>query len=90
MSNMSYCRFQNTAIDLEDCVEEMQESGVEKLSMEECKAATRLYDLCQEYIRAYEETSKHDDPIDQYEEQMKFEDDDPDRYKSEESERWID
>ena len=73
MANMSYCRFQNTRLDLEDCIDGLVDDGIDSLSPEELRAAKRMYELCQEFI-------------DQWEEQNEF-DDDPDRYKSEESER---
>ena len=43
MSNMSYCRFQNTLGDLRDCYENWDED----LSEEEAKAQSRLLELCQ-------------------------------------------
>ncbi len=57
MSNMSYCRFQNTKQDFEDCVdalEEMEGGGLNKLSAEEKRAAERLAALAVRYIEAYE------------------------------------
>lgn len=45
MPNMNYCRFGNTANDLEDCYEHMEDS-VEELSEFEKKARTKLIDLC--------------------------------------------
>jgi hypothetical protein len=44
--NMSYCRFQNTASDLEDCLEAMPE----QLSAAEHKARKRLVALCQQIV----------------------------------------
>ncbi len=43
MSNMSYCRFQNTLIDLQDCKENMNDSD---LSPEEESAQLDLIHLC--------------------------------------------
>ena len=43
MANMSYCRFQNTVIDLKDCYENMDD---DELSDDEKKAKERLIDLC--------------------------------------------
>lgn len=51
MSNMSYCRFQNTLQDLRDCYE----AGVDGLSEDEKKAAKRLIKLCQKMVDAYSE-----------------------------------
>ena len=43
MSNMSYCRFQNTLSDLRDCEENLNDSD---LSKEEHNARKRLIELC--------------------------------------------
>lgn len=50
MPNMSYCRFQNTANDLADCVESINEYASE----DEANAASRMYDLCKRFIRDYD------------------------------------
>ena len=50
--NMSYCRFQNTVIDLDDCYENMMN---ENLSEEEEKARERLIDLCEQIADEYGE-----------------------------------
>jgi len=45
MSNMSYCRFRNTSLDLADCkdaLEEILSGDAEPLSLEELRAAKRL------------------------------------------------
>lgn len=44
MGNMSYCRFQNTSLDFEECVDTFQEMVYEggKLSREETRAFGRL------------------------------------------------
>jgi hypothetical protein len=49
MSNMSYCRFQNTLADLRDCEEALNERGnLDDLDLSEgeLKAARRLIALC--------------------------------------------
>ena len=48
--NMSYCRFQNTVIDLADCLRALEEIDfdLKKLSKDEAKAACRLIEICQE------------------------------------------
>lgn len=48
MSNMSYCRFRNTIVDLEDCREALDLDGVPKEDEdeEEYHAALRLVQLC--------------------------------------------
>ena len=53
MANMSYCRFQNTLIDLEDCEERMMdfnslEDAQEELSPEEFRAFLRMLKLCKQ------------------------------------------
>jgi hypothetical protein len=43
MANMSYCRFENTASDLRDCADNMDDGG---LSYDEVRARRRLIKLC--------------------------------------------
>ena len=53
MSNMSYCRFQNTASDLDDCqhaLEELIWDGTGKLSQEEVYAAEMLVQSCMDIV----------------------------------------
>jgi antirestriction protein len=53
MANMSYCRFENTASDLQDCVYAMEEAddipGLD-LSKYETAAYERLAALCREFL----------------------------------------
>jgi hypothetical protein len=49
MSNMSYCRFENTAKDLEDCYDHLED----KLSESEEKAKQRLLELCLLIVQDY-------------------------------------
>ena len=51
---MSYCRFENTYGDLEDCVEALEENKLEDLSDRERKFAERMKDLCKEYLELTE------------------------------------
>ena len=51
MANMGYCRFQNTARDLDDCYDHMDD---EDLSSEEQAARKRLIDLCCDIAADYE------------------------------------
>lgn len=74
MANRSFSRFQNTRIDLQDCIHGLVDDGIDSLSHAELRAAKRMYELCQEFIAEWEEQNEIDE-------------DDPDRYKSEESER---
>jgi hypothetical protein len=57
MANMSYCRFQNTAQDLRDCVtvvEEAYDLDDLDLSNDETYAMQRMRNLCQDFLDAYE------------------------------------
>lgn len=47
MSNMGYCRFQNTLPDLRDCYDAMRE-GDDDLSPEEERSKERLIKLCKD------------------------------------------
>jgi hypothetical protein len=46
MSNMSYCRFQNTLSDLRDCANHIDDI----LGEEEHEARLDLYDICKEIV----------------------------------------
>lgn len=48
MSNMSYCRFQNTLIDLRDCRDALDDN--DPLSEHEYRAAVRLVELCKDIV----------------------------------------
>ena len=48
MANMSYCRFQNTYSDLQDCYEALEENGFDELSDSEKKYAIRLVKICRD------------------------------------------
>ena len=54
MANMSYCRFRNTLIDLEDCVNFL-ESGAGSLSNEEQRAAFILIKRARELTEMFED-----------------------------------
>ena len=49
MSNMSYCRFQNTLGDLQDCLDSLDG---EPLSAEEAGAARDMVESCKEFLAA--------------------------------------
>lgn len=51
MSNMSYCRFQNTSEDLRDCFENWEEVKSE----DEKRAQKRLLELCKGIVESYGE-----------------------------------
>lgn len=51
MSNMSYCRFENTAKDLQDCLEAIENGEINDLgSQYEVDALEQLLDLCKEVV----------------------------------------
>lgn len=54
MSNMSYCRFENTNRDLIDCQEALEvlfDEGIGKLSERELRAAKRLVRACFDIVQ---------------------------------------
>jgi hypothetical protein len=67
MSNMSYCRFENTLRDLRDCYHNMNdlpygseqpeddEDGQSVLSQDETEARTSLIALCKRIVEEYGE-----------------------------------
>jgi hypothetical protein len=59
MANMSYCMFENTYGDLQDCVARLEEDGyitVLKESNEyERRAMTAMYALCKRYMELIEQ-----------------------------------
>jgi hypothetical protein len=46
MTNMSYCRFENTLRALQDCSDNMDDTGEGELSDSETKARRRLIEMC--------------------------------------------
>ncbi len=52
MGNMSYCRFQNTVTDIEECIDHMADSD---LSEDENEARKMLIEICQQIIDDYKE-----------------------------------
>lgn len=57
MSNMNYCRFQNTLNDLRDCEEALSFENMADWSQDEQKAAQRLIKLCARIKDEYYEES---------------------------------
>lgn len=55
MANMSYCRFHNTRLDMDDCIEALKraEWDVEKISKEEVRYCKMMFDTIIGYL-AYE------------------------------------
>lgn len=57
MANMSYCRFRNTSMDFEDCINGLNDiinGEDDALSFDERCAAERIYRMCEEYMEAFE------------------------------------
>ncbi len=56
MSNMPHCRFENTAKDLDDCLDALEEveGDITKLSESEQKAFHRLLQLADNFIGDYD------------------------------------
>ena len=60
MANMSYCRFHNTKLALQDCIEVLLGEhenylNKSKLSREEQRAYENMKELCQNFLDATEE-----------------------------------
>lgn len=67
MANMSYCRFENTATDLSDCVDTMRDMGMDDdglwnesteegetvLNEYEQAAVKRMAKLCEKFLEMY-------------------------------------
>jgi len=57
MANMSYCRFQNTSIDLQDCIYALDTAdSVDDLNLsnDEQHAFDRMYQQCHDFMASYE------------------------------------
>lgn len=73
MSNMSYCRFQNTANDLQDCIDALAEGGQQMIDRlytdltngypEEHQAFIRLAKLCRDFYLDTQHYIIHDEKI---------------------------
>jgi len=52
MSNMSYCRFRNTLLDLQDCVDAIDsgETTGENIDSSELRALMDMRDLCEYFV----------------------------------------
>ena len=58
MSNMSYCRFENTLNDMVDCLRALEEEGMDTLeSRSELEAAEDLMLTAKKFIKVYEEAA---------------------------------
>ena len=65
MPNMSYCRFQNTVQDMEDCFHTMEEAleygEPMQLSADEQRAFQRMYDMLQDMQNTMDEVTRMED-----------------------------
>lgn len=73
MSNMSYCRWENTASDLDDCLESWHEGVASK---DEAYARRRLVKVAQEILSLYECDKEMVDNLELNEEGRGYEDED--------------
>ena len=55
MGNMSYCRFENTAADLRDCLDAIQRNEANDLSNFEISGLTNIMDMAHELIEIEDE-----------------------------------
>lgn len=53
MSNMSYCRFENTLKDLQDCYDAILNDNLDDLSESERKCCRELISLCASIVDDY-------------------------------------
>lgn len=51
MSNMSYCRFENTSRDMEDCLRAIIDGQTEDLNEYEARSLLRMMRQCEEILR---------------------------------------
>ena len=68
MPSMSYCRFENTSLDMANCVNDLEEAYTfSELDHNEYEkvARKRLYELAQDYVSQYERLEN----AEQYEEE---------------------
>ena len=55
MGNMSYCRFENTARDLGDCLDAIENNELDELSNYETSGLRDLLDYCEAILEYKEE-----------------------------------
>ena len=72
---MSYCRYQNTSKDLQDCIDALDnydeelvedEDGLTNLSNNERRAAEDLRQQCETYIRIFDEAEEAEEDLKKY------------------------
>ena len=62
MSNMSYCRFQNTLSDLRDC----EDYIFDKLDEDEHEARVQLVKVCRRIAEGYEDDAQVEEDLKDY------------------------
>jgi ABC-type enterochelin transport system substrate-binding protein len=76
---MSYCRFQNTSEDLQDCIDALDnygedipedEDGLTNLSKDERRAAEDIRQQCETYIRIFDEAEEAEEDLRKYKKQI--------------------
>ena len=60
MGNMSYCRFENTARDLRDCLDAIHHNDLSDMSTYEMEGFLTLVEKCKEIASIYEEYDAND------------------------------
>lgn len=73
MSNMSYCRFQNTSTDLRDCVDAMEESydlADLDLSRDEKDAMDFMRSLCEKFLEEHDRLLAAEDEDEDFDDSM--------------------
>jgi len=53
--NMSYCRFRNTSLDLQDCIDAINNGEINDLSRDEQQAFVNLIMQCKEVAENFED-----------------------------------
>ena len=61
MANMSYCRFENTTKDLNDCLDALQNESINTLSDTEFYSLKKMVKLAEELLDYKEEIDIEDD-----------------------------
>jgi len=59
MANMSYCRFENTYLDLKDCYKAMR-NGTDDLSENEKEFHNQMLELCKKIVNDFGENEQED------------------------------
>lgn len=54
MANMSYCRFENTYRDLQDCFNDMCNTDFDELSETEQEYRNKIVDMCKQIAEQFE------------------------------------